>query len=62
MQVTRTSLVQFDPIKSLCDMGGMLGLWMGLGALHIGELIITTVRLAGRKVTQDKNNIVIDTK
>ena len=49
MQATRTSLVQFDPIKSLCDIGGMLGLWLRLGALQLGELLVRTVqRVAGK--------------
>ena len=56
MQVTRTSLVQFSPIKCLCDMGGMLGLWLGLGALQLAELLITTARLTGRKLAQAKTS------
>ena len=50
MQVTRTSLVHFSPIKCLCDMGGILGLWLGLGALQLSELLVRTAQLAGREL------------
>ena len=57
MQVTRTILVKFDPIKCLCDMGGMLGLWLGLGALQLGELLVTTAWvLSQTKTTNIKHN------
>ena len=45
MQVTQTSLVQFDHVKFLCDIGGMLGLWLDLGAMQLGELLVTTAQL-----------------
>ena len=50
MQVIQTSLVQFSPIKCLCDMGGILGLWLGLGALQLSELLVRTAQLAGREL------------
>ena len=56
MQVTRTSLVQFSPIKCLCDMGGMLGLWLGLGALQLAELLIKTARMTWRKLALAKTS------
>ena len=60
MQVTETSLVQFSPIKSLCDMGGMLGLWLGLGALQLSELLVRTAQLVGRKLAVARTSSVVE--
>jgi hypothetical protein len=38
MQVTSTSLVSFSIVDFFSDMGGILGLWLGLGAVQMGEL------------------------
>ena len=54
MQVTQTNLVQFSPIKCLCDMGGKLGLWLGLGALQLAEVLVTAARVAGRRLAGNK--------
>ena len=59
MQVTQTSVVQFDPIKSLCNVGRRLGLWLGLGALQLGELIDRTANQAAHKLTPTSPKDVI---
>ena len=60
MQVTETSLVQFSPIKCLCDMGGMLGLWLGLGALQLSELLVRTAQVVGRKLAVARSSSVAE--
>ena len=49
IQVTTTSFVPFNTVKFLCDIGGMLGLWLGLGAVQLGELVIHTIQLSLKK-------------
>jgi hypothetical protein len=49
IQVTTTTFVPFDPVKFLCDIGGMLGLWLGLGAVQLAAGIMTTLKLAFKK-------------
>ena len=44
MQVTKTSIVPFSIVDFFSGMGGILGLWMGLGALQIIELVMRGVR------------------
>ena len=50
IQVTTTNFVFFDPVKFLCDIGGMLGLWLGLGAVQIGETLIRTAKQCCQKI------------
>ena len=45
MQVTSTRLVRFDPVKFLCDIGGILGLWLGLGLVQLGDMLVDSVYL-----------------
>ena len=40
MQVTKTSIVDFNFFKFLSDIGGILGLWLGLGMVQLGELLL----------------------
>ena len=51
MKVTQTSIVKLDPIKCLCDMGGLLGLWLGIGALQLGELLVRRAQTVSRKLS-----------
>ena len=48
-QVTSTSLVRFSIVDFFSDMGGILGLWLGLGAVQLGELGVQALaRFQGR--------------
>ena len=44
IEMPTTNFVPFDLVKFLCDIGGMLGLWLGLGAVQIGEMFIHTAK------------------
>ena len=44
MQVTKTSIVPFSIVDFFSGIGGILGLWLGLGALQLIELIMRGVR------------------
>ena len=43
MQVTTTRFVQFNLMTFLSNIGGSLGLWLGLGMLQLGEIILDRV-------------------
>ena len=40
MEVTETSVVPFSIVDLFSGMGGILGLWLGLGAIQLGELLL----------------------
>ena len=42
MEVTETSVVPFSIVDLFSGMGGILGLWLGLGAIQLGELSQST--------------------
>ena len=42
VQITRKYLPKFDPTEFLATVGGCLGLWLGLGVVHIVEIIVAT--------------------
>ena len=45
MQVTTTTFVPFSLPKFLSDVGGVLGLWLGLGAVQLIELVLPRVNI-----------------
>ena len=45
MQITTTSMVHFNLIKFLSDVGGILGLWLGLGMVQLFDLVLPRVSL-----------------
>ena len=40
MEVTRTDFVDFSLSIFLANIGGSLGLWLGLGVLQLGQVVI----------------------
>ena len=40
IQVTRTDIVQFSLTTFLSNLGGSLGLWLGLGMVQLGEVLM----------------------
>ena len=40
LQVTETTVVPFSIVDLFSGMGGILGLWLGLGAIQLGELLL----------------------
>ena len=40
MQVTKTTIVRFNFFRFLSEIGGILGLWLGLGMVQLGELLL----------------------
>ena len=40
MEVTTTDFVVFSPSIFLANIGGSLGLWLGLGVLQLGQVVI----------------------
>ena len=47
MEVTETSVVPFSIVDLFSGMGGILGLWLGLGAIQLGELLLQLVGKIG---------------
>ena len=47
MEVTETSVVPFSIVDLFSGMGGILGLWLGLGAIQLGELLLQFVGKIG---------------
>ena len=47
MAVTETSVVPFSIVDLFSGMGGILGLWLGLGAIQLGELLLQLVGKIG---------------
>ena len=43
MKVTTTSFLPFHLSSLLSDLGGSMGLWLGLGVLQAGQLLLTFV-------------------
>ena len=43
MKVTTTDFVDFSPSIFLANIGGSLGLWLGLGVLQLGQAVIAGV-------------------
>ena len=56
MQVTSTSLVPFSFSKFLSDIGGILGLWLGLGMVQLGELLLPGVSVHCEDCGSKRNN------
>ena len=50
IQVTTTMFVPFDPVKFLCDIGGILGLWLGLGAVQLGDMALHIIALGLKRI------------
>ena len=46
MKVTTTSLVPFSPTTFLSNLGGSLGLWLGLSMMQLGKLLIAGVKVS----------------
>ena len=46
MQITSTRHVRFDPVKFLCDIGGILGLWLGLGLVQLSNMVVDSIKQA----------------
>ena len=50
MQITKTDFVQFHLSSFLSDTGGSLGLWLGLGVLQLGEILLQWVTVVWGRV------------
>ena len=50
MQITKTQFVQFNLWSFLSDIGGSLGLWLGLGIVQLGEIILQGVSTVWEKI------------
>ena len=50
----------FSPVKFLCDMGGMLGLWLGLGAVQLVEMAGRMMARGVKKIKQLNTNVESD--
>ena len=50
MEVTKTDFVNFSLSIFLANIGGSLGLWLGLGVLQLGEVVIQGGRAVWTKV------------
>ena len=54
LAVTTTKLVPFSLTKLLSEVGGILGLWLGLGMVQLGELCLPRITLESKIGIQDK--------
>ena len=48
MQVTRTDIVQFSLTTFLSNLGGSLGLWLGLGMVQLGEVLMQCAQVVSK--------------
>ena len=52
--MTSTKLVPFSLTKLLAEVGGILGLWLGLGMVQLGELCLPRVTVESKIDIQNK--------
>ena len=50
MEVTTTDFMVFSPSIFLANIGGSLGLWLGLGVLQLGEEVIKGIKHCWKKI------------